>query len=58
MTDPRLYKLQVQYANAIYQAERFTREAAIAKALMDEIAKTEAESRFQGGDAQRDGGND
>ncbi len=47
----RLFKLQVQYANAIYQAARFTREAEIAKAQLDELATRFAESQFARQDA-------
>ena len=39
-------RLQLQYANALYQASVFAREAEIAKSLLDKMANDEAESRF------------
>jgi hypothetical protein len=39
-------RLQLQYANALYHAAVFTREAEIAKSLLDAMANEEAEARF------------
>jgi hypothetical protein len=53
---PERMQLQAQYANAVYEAERWAREAEIAGKLLRELARSEAESLFQGTGASDDAG--
>ena len=47
MTNFDRNQLMAQFANATYQAERWAREAAIAKQLLDDCARDEAEAQFR-----------